>query len=382
MIFFEFFFLFLISLFLYTYLGYPLVLYIVRRLKKRKAIRYDIFPTVSIITAARNEDKVIGESIRNKLALNYPEEKFNIIIVSDDSEDGTDESVESFNNKNVQLIRQSPRKGKTAALNTAVKETDAEIIVFADANSIYDKHALKNLVRNFADPKIGYVTGHMTYYSKSGNVIGDGSSKYMQYENWLRELETSVGSVVGVDGGVDAVRRNLYLPMSEDAQPDFYLPLSVVEQGYRVVYEKDAVLKEYALDDSKDELKMRIRVSLRALRVIWNKKQLLNPFKYGFFSIQFLSHKLLRYLIGAFQFLIFINNLIIFDQSFYWKLLFIGQLTFYLLSVVSLVLGRFSIKNNLLTTIYYFNLLNFASCIALFKFFLGKNQILWEPRKG
>ena len=137
----------------------------------------------------------------------------------------------------VHLIRQEPRAGKTLALNLAVGRAKGEIIVFSDANSSYSPDALRCLVENFNDPEVGYVTGKMIYTNPDGSPVGDGCTAYMKYENFLRTLETRIGSMVGVDGGIDAVRKSLYRPMNPDQLPDFVLPLRVVEQGFRVVYE-------------------------------------------------------------------------------------------------------------------------------------------------
>lgn len=379
---FEQFFFFFIFLILYTYFGYPALLIIYGKLKKRSIEKKTILPQIAIVTAARNEEQTIEDYIQNKLSLDYPKEKYNIIIVSDESDDNTDDIIMQYENEGIQYLCQSPRKGKTAALNLAIDKTNAEIIVFADANSMYNQDVLQKLVQNFYDPSVGYVTGRMVYLNKAGGQVGEGNSKYIQYENFLRKIETQANSLVGVDGGIDAIRRVLYKNMPADAQPDFYLPLTVIEQGYRVVYEKDAILKEYSLDTSKDEFKMRVRVSLRALRVLWVKKKLLNPFKYGFFSLQLLSHKVLRYLMGIFQIIIFTLNLMIMNENIFFMLLFLGQIAFYLLSIISLFLEKLNYKNNPFSMFYYFNLLNLSALIAFIKLFSGAKQTLWEPRKG
>jgi len=175
----------------------------------------------------------------------------------------------------VRLIRQEPRAGKTSALNIAVPEARGEILIFSDANSIYEQNVLRELADNFNDPSVGYVTGKMIYTNADGTPSGDGCTAYMKYENRLRSWETSLGSIVGVDGGIDAVRKELYQPMNPDQLPDFVLPLKVVAQGYRVVYEPEAILKESSLATAKDEYKMRVRVALRALWGMWDMHHLL-----------------------------------------------------------------------------------------------------------
>src|SRR5690606_20972471 len=157
----------------------------------------------------------------------YPAEKLEIIIVSDESEDGTDEIVKTTaaQDPRVRLIRQVPRQGKTSGLNIAMLDATGEIIIFSDANSHYQPDAIRQLVDCFNDPNVGYVTGKMVYVNEEGNVVGDGCSAYMKYENYLRSLESQVSSVVGVDGGIDAIRKALYQPMNADQLPDFVLPL-------------------------------------------------------------------------------------------------------------------------------------------------------------
>ena len=250
---------------LFVYFGYPLVIFFYSSLKAKGVSKGAYEPRVTILIPAYNEEKHIKATIENKLSLDYPRDRVEIIVISDGSEDRTDEIASSFQDKGVRLIRQEPRRGKTSALNMAVPQAKGEILTFSDANSLYDKDALRRLMENFADPGVGYVTGKMVYVNPDGTMVGDGCSAYMRYENLLRAIETRAGSIVGVDGGIDAVRKSLFQPMKHYQLPDFVLPLKVVEQGYRVVYESRALLNEDALKSSEDEYQMRVRVSLRAL---------------------------------------------------------------------------------------------------------------------
>jgi len=227
----------------YIYIGYPFVLFVLSLIRTKEIKKGKHVPFISILIAAYNEKEHIGRTIENKLSLSYPKNRYEIIVVSDGSSDGTDEIIRTYEDEGVTLLRQEPRAGKTSALNLGVSRAKGRIIVFADANSIYSRDALKMITRNFKDPDVGYVTGKMIYENPDGTVNGDGCSAFMKYENALRALETKVGSVVGVNGGIDAVRRSLYRPMRQDQLPDFVLPLRVVEQGYRVVYEPEAILR-------------------------------------------------------------------------------------------------------------------------------------------
>jgi len=370
----------------YTYLGYPVLLMILVKARGRRATTADAdLPRVTIITCAFNEVDVIGENIANKLALDYPPELVDMIVVSDESEDGTDTVVQRFVDENpgrVRLIRQVPRRGKTAGLNLAQEHVRGEILVFADANSIFEASALRALVAPFADPEIGYVTGKMIYTNPDGSVTGDGCTTYMRYENVLRDLETVVGSVVGVDGGVDAMRAELYREMRADQLPDFVLPLRVVEQGFRVAYAPEAILREDALNESGREYRMRVRVSLRAMWALLDHRQLFDPVRFPVFSWQLASHKLLRYAAFLPQSVALVSNALLLGHGTLYDLLFAGQTAFYLMSALGLWSTHGGPRVPLATAPYYLTLLNIACAHAAWKFVRGKKQVLWAPRVG
>jgi hypothetical protein len=204
----------------------------------------------------------------------------------------------------------------------------------------------------------------------------------MKYENWLREQETKVGSVVGVDGGVDAIRASLFEQLRPDQLPDFVQPLKVTEKGYRVVYEQEALLKEEALDDSSREYTMRVRVSLRALWALHDMRSLLNPLKHSIFSLQIISHKLLRYLAFVPLVLCFITNLMLMSESPFYFLTLLIQVGFYALAF----LGKLRMSDDrapvYFTLPYYFTLLNIACAHATWRYLKGEKQIIWKPRVG
>lgn len=367
---------------LYSYLGYPLVAACLAGVLRRGVAKRPIEPQVSIVVAAYNERGAIAATIENKLALDYPAEKLEIIVVSDCSTDGTDAIVQGYASHGVRLLRQEPRAGKTSALNLAVPQARGEIIVFSDANSIYAPDALRRLVANFADCSVGYVTGSMVYINEQGTPVADGCGAYMRYENMLRDIESRLGSVVGVDGGIDAVRALLYRPMRADLLPDFVLPLRVVEQGYRVVYEPEALLCESSLKEDADEYRMRVRVSLRAFWALFEMRKLLNPLKYPLFAWQLWSHKLLRYLCFLFLCLAYLSNALLWERGHLYQVIFLAQNLLYLNALGLRFLERIGISGRLLTFSRYFCLLNVAAAHACGKFLLGKKQVLWAPRKG
>jgi len=366
----------------YVYFIYPVIALALARVLERRVNKGRITPRVSIVIAAFNEEPHIGATIENKLRLDYPKDRVEIIVVSDGSTDATDEIAKGYAERGVCLIRQEKRQGKTAALNMAVPEATGEIIVFSDANSLYAPGALRELVSNFADPTVGYATGKMVYVNKDGSVIGGGCSAYMKYENWLRSLETSIGSVVGVDGGIDAVRKSLYSAMRPDQIPDFVLPLKVVEKGYRVVYDPEAFLNESSLSASSDEYRMRVRVSLRSLHALWDMRGLLNPLRHGLFSWQLLSHKVLRYGVFAFLGAMYILNLALSGEGLYMAI-FVMQNVFYASALAGLYIEKNGGKNVRLFYIpFYFCVINIAAAHAFWKFIHNEKQAVWVPRKG
>ena len=365
----------------YVYAGYPLAVSLAGRLRPRPVRKAPVTPRVTLVIAAHNEEAVIASTLENKLALDYPRGLLEILVVSDGSTDRTDEVVRGLAGRGVELIRQEPRRGKTAALNLAAERGRGEILVFSDANSIYEPGALAALVQNFADPGVGYVTGRMVYGVAPGSSAARGCSAYMRYENRLREWETRAGSVVGVDGGIDAVRARLYRPMAPDDLPDLVLPLRVVAEGYRVVYEPGAVLREEALAEPQAEYAMRVRVALRALAALAKMRGLLNPLRHGLFAWQLWSHKVLRYAAPVFQAAAWVSNLVLLPRPAYAAILALQSL-FYAAALVGWAAPRRRGLPRVVTAAFYLCLVNLAAAHALVLFLLGRRQVLWTPRRG
>jgi cellulose synthase/poly-beta-1,6-N-acetylglucosamine synthase-like glycosyltransferase len=366
----------------YVYVGYPILVFLLSTLINKKVRKQTFQPYVTILIAAYNEEESIAKTIENKLTLNYPKDRLEIIVISDDSTDRTDEIVRRYSARSVRLLRQEPRNGKTSALNMAVQEAKGEILVFSDANSIYDSDAVRHLISLFGDTRVGYVTGKMIYTNPDGTIVGDGCSAYMKYENFLRKHETKLGSIVGVDGGIDAVRKSLYEPMRADQLPDFILPLKVIEKGYRVVYEPDAILKEESLNSTQDEYRMRVRVSLRSFWALHDMKHLFNLFRYGFFSWQMISHKALRYVAFMILICLYVSNGLMWSQGVIYKIFFVLQNAFYGIAYLGLLRGLKGIWFKFAYFPYYFSLLNIAAGHAFVKFLRGEKQVIWRPRVG
>lgn len=370
-----------LALLVYIYLGYPLCVWLLARLRPRPPWppAGGTQPSVSVLIAAFNEARHIESTVRNKLSQDYPPEKLEVIVVSDQSTDGTDEIVRSIDDARVRLVRQEPRAGKTSGLNRIAPLARGEILVFSDANSHYAPETVAELIKPFADPAVGYVTGRMLYRAPDGSAAGEGCSTYMRYENQLRAWETRLGSIVGVDGGVDAMRRQLWQPMRADQLPDFVAPLQVREHGYRVVYQPAARLYEDALAETADEFRMRVRVSLRAWWALKDKAALLNPLRFGVFAWQLWSHKVLRYLAPLFQLGALASNLALAPRGGVWLGLLGLQGVFYGVALAAHRLRRRRLPGPV-NAVYYLCVLNLASAVALVQFLRGKKQVIWQPR--
>ncbi|KAA0890484.1 glycosyltransferase family 2 protein [Oryzomonas rubra] len=377
----TFFFLSVVLVF-YIYAGYPLLAAGLAACLHQTVKKKTFEPTVTILISAYNEAEGIATTIENKLGLEYPHNKLEIIVISDGSTDRTDAIVQGFADHDVRLLRQEPRAGKTGALNMAVPLAKGDIIIFSDANSLYAPDALRKLLANFADEEVGYVTGKMIYANPDGTPIGEGCSAYMKYENALRSIETRLGSVVGVDGGIDAVRATLYRPMNADQLPDFVQPLKVIEQGYRVVYEPEAVLWEPTLKDTDDEYRMRVRVSLRAFWALFDMRQLLWPGINPLFAWQLWSHKVLRYLCFWFLLVAYVTNWLLLGNGEGYTVMLVLQHAGYVGALAAPRTKSAGVWGRLLTFSRYFVLLNLAAAHAFGKFLLGKKQVVWTPRKG
>jgi len=369
---------------LYPFVGYPLCVALLKALRPRPPRAGPFTPTVTVVISAHNEAPHIAATVLNKLTQDYPVALLDVMVVSDASSDGTDEVMQRLaaQEPRVSFLRQEPRSGKTAALNGLLERARGEIVVFSDANSMYRPDAVRNLVAVFADPEVGYASGRMLYVDPSGSLVGDGCTSYMRYENALRACEAAVGSVVGADGGIDAVRRSLYRPMRADQLPDFVLPLDIVEQGYRATYVPQAVLEEETLNTEDAEFRMRVRVALRAYWALLDKRALLNPLRFPLFSWQLASHKLLRYLSFAPLALATMLNWLLLPGGWIYSALLAAQCGGVLLAFLAaygparlraLPLARYS---------YYFLLLNVASALAFVRFMRGDKQVLWQPRTG
>jgi cellulose synthase/poly-beta-1,6-N-acetylglucosamine synthase-like glycosyltransferase len=363
----------------YTYAGYPLLLAVFSALRSRTVQRGDCEPTVSIIITAYNEERDLAAKLDNTLALDYPRDLLEIIVASDCSHDQTDAIAREFAGRGVRLHRQSQRLGKTAAQNAAVEQAHGEIILFSDATSLYRPDAVRAIMPSFADPEVGCVAGRLEYVDSSGSRVGQGARSYWSYETFLKRHESRVGSLIGVSGCLYAVRRAAYIPLYHEACSDFIIATKMVEQGLRAVYEPNAVCTEQTNRQSDKELKMRVRIIAQTFTDLWRHRSLLNPVRGGFYGVQLLSHKVMRYLVPFFLMGLFFSSAVMASSSLVFRLMFAAQIACYACPAIAWVLDRVGIRSRLLAFPQYFMLANLASLIGCYKFLRGQRYASWEP---
>jgi cellulose synthase/poly-beta-1,6-N-acetylglucosamine synthase-like glycosyltransferase len=363
----------------YTYVGYPLLLLVVSTLSPRRVLRARHTPSVSVVITAYNEERDLAAKLENTLALDYPKGQLEVIVASDCSNDRTDEIAREYAGRGVRLHRQAVRRGKTAAQNAAVELARGEVVLFSDATTMYRPDVLRVMTPSFADPSVGCVAGRLVYVDPEGTSVGRGARSYWGYETFLKRHESRACSLIGASGCLYAVRRSAYVPLYDEACSDFIIATKMVEQGLRTVYEPSAVSTETTNRRSDKELKMRVRVIAQTYTDLWRHRAMMNPLRGGFYSIELLSHKVMRYAVPAFLFAIFASSAALAHASLIYAAAFFAQVLFYAAAALSLLLERAGAHSRLLALPGYFVLANLAAVVAFYKFLRGERYARWEP---
>ena len=369
-----------IILFIYNYFIYPVVVIFVSKFKKDIHVNTISnicdFPTVSFIIAAYNEEKVISDKIKNTLSLDYPSDKFQIIVVSDGSNDKTVSIIKKFQGQGVISLHNDARNGKSAALNRGVEISTGEIIVFSDANNDFSNDAIKQLTKHFNDPVIGAVTGAKHIYDSDDRQSAVGDGLYWKYESKIKEAESTLGSITGAEGEILAVRASLFEPLDKKViNDDAEITFNLVKSGYRVIYEKEAKAYEQASHDLLDDFNVKVRMTAGGYQTLSLQRAFLFPPR-SWYTFSFLSHKLLRWLAPHFMLVIFITPLFLLHRID-MLILFICQIMFYTLSLVA----WFNRKKNLHKLLYipmYFTVMNIALFWGFVRYFNKNTKSIWK----
>lgn len=377
--------LFWISIFfiLYPYIGYPVLLALRAYLMQQPVQKEDIWPRVSILVAAYNEEKVILERLKNIIKQDYPVKKMEVIVISDGSTDGTNNIVLDFIKRHAKidifLDYDSVRKGKSAALKRGVQSSRGEVVVFTDANSSFRSMALKKLVRSFADSRVGSVAGKVGIICKDEFKTSEGEGIYWRLEDFIRRQESMIHSVIGADGSIYAIRKDLFIPPEEGVgySDDFIIAMQVIPQGYRLVYEPEAAAGEESSRDFSSEFKRKIRSTSGGLHGYLKlfKKGMFNPFSSPIWW-QLISHRVMRFAVPWAMILLFLSN--IFLQSSFYKSILVAQICFYIFALLGLLLPENIIKKRIFYIPCYLTLMQFIFIPSLYRFVRGKTETKWE----
>lgn len=376
---------------LYTYLGYPLLLWLLARGKPEHPSGMFTTPPVTVLIAAYNEASVIARKLENTLALNYPLDRLQILVAADGSDDATPDIVKSFAERGVELSYNPERRGKMAAINRAIPQVRGEVIVFSDANNMYAVEALRELIGHFADPKVGAVTGAKVIESGDG-ALGESEGLYWKYESFIKERETRLGSCSGVAGEILALWRDLYQPPPDHIiNDDFYIAMSVIKRGYRVVYAPRALSAERVSATAQDEMVRRARIIAGRYQAIALAGELL-PWNQPLVVWQIVSHKFLRPLVPVAMIGALLANVLAviwptpFTGPVSWLLLappanwvvLAGQLAFYGAAWLGGRIGKRGLLGKLLYLPTFLVNSNLAALVGLFRFLRKRQTTLWQ----
>jgi cellulose synthase/poly-beta-1,6-N-acetylglucosamine synthase-like glycosyltransferase len=374
----------------YSYAGYGILLFILVMIKRyfrpvKSDESDDIYePDVTLFITAYNERDFITEKIRNSHALDYPPEKLHIVWVTDGSDDGTPELLGQH--PGISVYHQPRRNGKIGAMNRGMQFVKTPIVIFCDANTLLGSESVKRIVRLFRDPKVGCVSGEKRILGKDKDTAaGAGEGLYWKYESALKKWDAELYSVVGAAGELFAIRTELYREVEKDTLlDDFIISLRVAQQGYTIQYDPMAYAMENASVNVKEELKRKIRISAGGIQSVIRLRSLLNIFRYGTLSFQYISHRVLRWTLAPLALLLFFpaGALLAIKEGLLefgpYSTLFWLQVLFYLAALLGWFLENRSIRIKVLFIPYYFFIMNLSVFLGLRRFLRGSQTVNWE----
>lgn len=372
----------------YTYLLYPILLFFVyaavqvwrdlRYLGQRRSRRPvspppQELPAVSLLIAANNEAASLHEKIVNIRNLDYPPEKLEVIFVSDGSTDDTNEILEALSDPNVRSVFLAERKGKANALNHAVAQARNTVLIFSDASTIFAPDAIRTLVRHFLDPTVGAVCGALQFEGTPEALQTEGA--YWKYESILRLMEARLGATLTASGAIYALRRECYRPLPKETLiEDFLIPMNARKQGYRVLYDPEAVATDYPALTVGGEFARRVRLAVGSYRALGELLRVPMP---GFTLLAFVSHKMLRWTLGFLLIGLAGSNLFLIRTPFY-RFALLAQLAFYAWAALGFIF-RHSLQRVRFALIGYFLLaMNLAFLVGFIRFLVGRQEVTWQ----
>ena len=373
-----------IGIVFYTYLGYGIVLYLMVKIKElfvkpRLPRLPETLPEATLLIAAYNEEAIVASKMVNCRQLDYPADKLRLVWITDGSNDNTNERLKEY--PEVTVLYQPRRQGKTAALNRALPYVNTPYVIFTDANTMLNKGAIKEIIRQFSDPRVGCVAGEkrVEIQAEQGATAGEGI--YWKYESALKRLDYRLYSAVGAAG---AIRTSLFEQMPPDTLlDDFILSLRIAMRGYKIAYSKEAYALESASLNMREEEKRKVRISAGGLQSVWRLRGLLNMFRYGILSFQYISHRVLRWTLTPVVLfaLLPLNLLLACTGHTLYTVILALQLAFYLLGYLGYKMEKRNIRNKLLFIPYYFLFMNINVIRGYSYLAKHKGTGAWEKAK-
>jgi poly-beta-1,6-N-acetyl-D-glucosamine synthase len=360
----------------YIYFGYSLLLWLAGFWNEfHPVVRDDYLPKVSVLISARNEEKDIGWKVSESLSWNYLPDQLELIIASDASEDRTDEILQSFKDSRLKYVRMDSRVGKNEALNRLAQLATGDLLLFTDANTHIEKECLRGMVRYFADPRVGCVTG--TEHTQTDDrelAVSSGTRAYLNYELLIDQLESRVGSVIVCDGSLFAIRRSLFHQLQPDLANDLELPLWIGNAGYALLCDPAAIAIETAMRSSREEYDRKRRICGQGFLGLWRLRHCLR----GFRTWQFFSRKVMRWLALIPMTVILLTTVELSARPFF-AFLFALQVLFYILAVGGWLFDLVGRKGSAVFTMpYYFLVVNIAAVIGVIQACFGRRFAVWE----
>ncbi len=384
----------LIFIVFYAYIGYGILLFLVVKTKRifikktPQNLQKSSVPNVVFIVAAYNEEDYIEEKINNCLQFDYPKDKIEFWFVTDGSTDKTPTLVKQFPTlpgQVVKLFHSPERRGKIAAVERVMAFVKAEITIFTDANTDVNPEAILNIVKHYSNPKVGAVAGEKRIaLGNTGDASGAGEGIYWKYESLLKKWDSELYSAIGAAGELFSIRTDQYRHVPQDTLiEDFVMTMGIAMRGFKIVYEPDAYAVESSSASIAEELKRKIRIAAGALQATWRLRSLLNPFKYGILSFQYLSHRVLRWTLAplALPIIFLLNIFLAQDGHFVYKTLLVGQIFFYTFALLGYIFERKQLKIKAFFVPYYFCVMNYAMYRGFFRLIGGRQSVVWEKSK-
>ncbi len=339
------------------------------------------YPTITVLCPAYNEELVIESKIMSFLRLDYPKDRIKLIVISDDSTDNTNEIVRRFEEKGyIELVVQSPRRGKPSGHNLVQPGINSDYIVSTDANSIFDSQAMKELVKTMnTSSNVGMVVGKLKLVKNNGQDSGEGL--YWKYESWLKSMDSRFYSVICANGSLFMVKRELFTQIHPTSVDDFERTLIVLKKGYIAKYCPDAFVTEDVTEKPSEEIKRKIRIISREWSALSRQREVLNFFKFPEPAFLLASHKLIRWLLPLFSLLLLVSNCFLLN-TFFYRLIFLGQIFVYLSGLIELQLEKCGKGLSPLKLTAYWVAMNYAALMAILISIKGTQQTMWSTKRN